>query len=79
MSALLRTGEHEVYVRITVCDESLHTVQSPAFVLLVIASLEHYALEVRTSIRLGEVHRHSLASTNTRNVLLALFLVAKLI
>ena len=77
--ALLRTCKHEVDVGVAIGDETLHTVQSPALVLLVIASLEHHALKVGTGIRLGKVHGHGLAGAYTWNVLLALLLGAKLI
>ena len=76
---LFRACQHKVYVRVAVGDKTLHTVQSPALVLLVIACLEHHTLQVRTGIGLGKVHRHGFAGTHTGDVLLALLLVAKLI
>ena len=54
--SLFRTCQHEVQVGITVSDETLHAVQTPAVVCLVISSFQHYALEVGTGIRFGQVH-----------------------
>ena len=54
--AFFRSGEDEVDIRITIGNESLHTIQSPAVLLLIEGSLEHNALEVGTSIWFGEVH-----------------------
>ena len=79
MSAFLRASEHEVYVGVAIGDKTLHTIQSPAFVFLVVACLEHHALEVRTCVRFSKVHRHCLTGTNTWDIFLALLLVAKLI
>ena len=53
--AFLRACEHEVDVRVAVGDEALHTIQTPCAVL-VLCSLEHYALKVGTCVRLCKVH-----------------------
>ena len=77
--ALLRTCKHEVDVRVSVGDETFHTVEEPASVLLRISCLEHNRLEVGTCIRLSEVHRHGLTVADTWNEALTLILVAELI
>ena len=74
LGALLRASQHEVDVRVAIGDETLHTVQTPAVLLLVEGSLQHHALQVTTSIRLRQVHRHTLTCTNAGDILLALFL-----
>ena len=74
VGSLFRTGEHQVYVGVTVGDEALHAVEIPALVFLAVGSLEHHTLQVTTGIRLGEVHTHGLASTHTWDVLFALLL-----
>ena len=66
-------------VAITVGDEALNTVQAPAVLLLVEGSLQHHALQVGTSIRLSQIHTHTLASANAWDVLLALLLATELI
>ena len=77
--ALFWTCKDEVDVWIAIGNETLHTIQSPAVLLLVEGSLEHYTLEVRACIRLGEVHWHHLSLTDTWDKLLTLLLVTKLI
>ena len=77
--AFLRAGKHEMYVGVTVGDETLHTVESPAILLLVESGLEHHPLKVGACIRLGEVHRHRFTGAYARNVLLALFLASELV
>ena len=72
LGAFLTACQHEVDVRVTVGDETLHTVQAPAVLLGVIGSLQHHALQVRTGIGLRLVHRHALTSANAWDVLLAL-------
>ena len=76
---LFRTCKDEVDVGISVGDETLHAVQSPAVFLFVEGSFEHDTLEVGSSIRLSEVHRHGLTCADTWDVLLTLFLIAELI
>ena len=75
----LRTGKHKMDVAVAVGDETFRAIQTPAVVLLVESCLEHNALQVATCIRLCEVHRHRFALADTRNVLLALLLVAEAI
>ena len=53
---LFRTCKDEVDVGISVGDETLHAVQSPAVFLFVEGGLEHDTLEVGSCIRLSEVH-----------------------
>ena len=74
LCSFLRTSQHEVNVRVTVGDESLHTVQAPAVFLLVVGRLQHHTLQVGTCIWLSKVHRHTLALANTWDVLLTLLL-----
>ena len=45
LGSLFRAGQHEVDIRVTIGDETLHTVQAPCAVL-VLSGLEHHALEV---------------------------------
>ena len=66
-------------VAITVGDETLHTIQAPAVLLLVEGSLQHHALQVRTGIGLSQVHTHTLTSANAWDILLALLLATELI
>ena len=79
LGAFLAAGQDQVDVRVTVGDETLHTVQQPAALLLGIRRLEHDALQVGTGVRLGEVHGHGLAGADARDEFLALLLAAKLI
>ena len=74
-----RAGEDEMQVRVAVGDETLHTVQAPAVVRLVVGSFQHDALEVGTGIRLGQVHRHRFAGADTRDEAAVLILVAKFV
>src|SRR5574344_631339 len=71
--------QYQVDVRVTVCDETFHTVQIPATVFLAVGSFQHHALKVGTGIRFGQVHRHGLTGTDTGNVFLALLFCTKLI
>ena len=71
MGALFRAGQHEVNVRVAIGDETFHTIQAPG-AIGILGGLQHYALQVRASVGLGEVHRHGFASTHTRNVFLTL-------
>ena len=66
-------------IAVTVGDEALHTIQAPAVLLLVEGGLQHHALQVRTGIRLSQVHTHTLTSTNAGDVLLALLLATELL
>ena len=75
----LRTGQHKVQVRVTVGDETLAAVQTPATGLLVVGGLQHHALQVRTRIRLREVHGHCLTGADAGDETAVLVLVAKLI
>ena len=44
-------GQYEVQIGVAVGDESLHTVQAPALVSLVVGSFQHDALQVGTWLR----------------------------
>ena len=50
------TCQYQVQVGVTVGDETLHAIQSPAVFRLVESGFEHHALEVGAGIRLREVH-----------------------
>ncbi len=76
--ALLRACQDEVQVRVAIGDEALHAIEPPRAVS-VLCGLEHDTLQVGTGIGLGEVHRHGLALRDAGDVLLLLFLGAKLI
>jgi len=55
-------------IGVAVGDETLDTVESPCSVGI-LSRLEHDTLQVRTSIRLRQVHRHRLALADAWNVL----------
>ena len=77
LAALLAACEYQVDIAVAVGDKALHAVEAPS-AILVLSGLEHHALEVATSIGLGEVHRHSLAGAHTWDIALELILVASL-
>ena len=54
-------------VSIAICDEPLHTIESPRSVFFTIGGLKHHTLQVRSGIRLREIHRHRLSGTNSRD------------
>ena len=64
-------------VRVSVCYKAFASVQPPAGVLLVIGGLQHYALEVGTSVGLRQVHRHCLTCAYAWDVFASLFLVSE--
>ena len=66
-------------VSVAIRDETLYAVQIPATVSLVVRSFQHNGLKVGTCVRLRQVHRHGLSVANTRDVTLALILVAELV
>ena len=66
-------------VGVAIGDETLHTIEQVAAVLLGVGGFQHHTLQVGTGIGLGEVHRHGLAGANARDVLHALLLVAEFI
>ena len=73
------TGQHECNVSVTVGDEPFHSVEIPAAVGLAVCGFEHDGLQVGTGIGFGEVHRHSFAGTNARQVFLLLFFIGKFV
>ena len=77
--ALFGTCQHKVYVAVTVCYKALHSVEKPATVFLRVCGFEHHTLQIRTGIRLGEVHAHGLARTYTGYVFFSLLFAAELI
>ena len=56
LGTFLRTSQYEVDVAITIGNETLHAVQSPAVLLFVEGGLQHDALQVGTGIGLRQVH-----------------------
>ena len=66
-------------IGISVGDETLHAVQTPCAVFFAIGGFQHHALQIRTGIRLGEVHRHGLPCANTGNETSMLFRRAEFI
>lgn len=70
--------EHQVDVAVAVGDEALYAVEHPGAVLL-LRSLEHYALQIGAGVGFGEVHTHGLALAYAGDVLGALLLAAELI
>ena len=74
LGTFFATSQHQVNIRITVSDETLHTIEQPATFFFRISSLQHHTLQVGTGIRLGQVHTHGLAGANAGNVLGTLLL-----
>ena len=66
-------------IGIAVGDETLHAIQTPCAVFFAIGGFQHHALQIRTGIRLGEVHRHGLPCANTGNETSMLFRRAEFI
>ena len=69
----------KIQVSVTVGDETLHTVQAPAVVCLIVSSLQHHTLQVGTCIRFCQVHRHGFTGTDTRDESAVLVLITELI
>ena len=67
--AFFRTGQYQFDIGIPVGDETLHPVEHPHALGFVISSLQLHGLQVRTGIRLGQVHRAGLAIMDPRQEL----------
>ena len=66
-------------VSITIRDEPLHTIESPCSVFFAIGGLKHHTLQVRSGIRLREIHRHRLSGTNSWDETSVLFLCSEFV
>ena len=74
-----RTGQDQMKVGVSVCDETFHTVQTPAIFFFVESRFQHHGLQVGTGIRLCQVHRHRFTGADTRNETAVLVFVSKFI
>ena len=76
---LLGTSQHQRYVAVAVGDETLHAVQEPCALLLRPRGLQHHGSQIRTGVRLREVHRTGRTGRNPRQVLLFKLLRGELV
>ena len=77
--ALLRTGQDERNLAVAVGDEALHTVQQPRLLLFGPRGFQHHGAQVRTGIRLREVHGARRTRRNPFQELLLLLLRGELV
>ena len=64
--ALFGAGQHQRNVAVAVGDETLHAVEQPRLLLLGPRGLEHHSAQIRSGVRLGEVHGAGSARGNPR-------------
>ena len=69
--------QHQFYVGVTVCDETLDTVEQPHAALLAPRGLQHGRLQVAAGVGFGEIHRAGLAARNAGDKLGLELLVAE--
>ena len=79
MASLFRTGKHQCNMSITIRDETLHAVQTPCAVSLIVCGLKHYSLQVATCIWFSQIHCHCFSGAYSRQETLTLVFVCKLI
>ena len=76
---LFGTRQHERNLAVAVGDEAFHAVQQPRLPLLRPGGLEHHGSEVRTGVRLREVHGARRARRDPRQVFLLDLLRSELV